>query len=138
MRWVQALTGFRGRLRRRDFWIGLILLLIVEIALSFLFVGIMRPTGATELELAALWLALAILVWGLGRADRQTAPRSRQVRSLVPAVRAGAGALLPARRRLLEQHLQRAQPGAAGLLAARGPPLDLGVGRARLHGGHAR
>jgi len=64
MRWVQALTGFRGRLRRRDFWIGLILLLIVEIALSFLFVGIMRPTGATELELAALWLALAILVWG--------------------------------------------------------------------------
>lgn len=64
MSWVQVLTGFRGRLRRRDFWIGLILLLIVEIALSFLFAGIMRPTGATELELAALWLALAILVWG--------------------------------------------------------------------------
>src|SRR3990170_6743480 len=64
MRWVQALTGFRGRLRRRDFWIGLILLLIVEIALSFLFVGIMRPTGATELERAAGWPVLAILLWG--------------------------------------------------------------------------
>ena len=62
-RWVQVLTGFRGRLRRRDFWIGVILLLLVEIVLSFLFVGIMRPAGATELELAALWLALAILVW---------------------------------------------------------------------------
>ena len=62
-RWVQVLTGFRGRLRRRDFWIGVILLLLAEIVLSFLFVGIMRPTGATELELAAMWLALAILVW---------------------------------------------------------------------------
>ncbi len=64
MRWVQALTGFRGRLRRRDFWIGLVLLLLVELVLSFVFVGIMRPTGATQIELAALWLALAILVWG--------------------------------------------------------------------------
>jgi uncharacterized membrane protein YhaH (DUF805 family) len=64
MRWVEALTGFRGRLRRRDFWIGLILLLLIEIVLSFVFVGIMRPTDATELELAALWLALAILLWG--------------------------------------------------------------------------
>jgi uncharacterized membrane protein YhaH (DUF805 family) len=64
MRWVQALTGFRGRLRRRDFWIGLILLLLVEIVLSSAFAGVMRPTGATQLELAALWLALAILVWG--------------------------------------------------------------------------
>ena len=54
MRWVQALTGFRGRLRRRDFWIGLILLLLVEIVLSSAFAGVMRPTGATQLELAAL------------------------------------------------------------------------------------
>src|SRR3972149_5947517 len=64
MRWVQALTGFRGRLRRRDFWIGLILLFLVEILLLlFAFAGIMRPTGATQLELAASWLALAILLW---------------------------------------------------------------------------
>ena len=63
MRWVQVLTGFRGRLRRRDFWIGLILLLLIEIALSFGFAGLMRPTGATELERAAGWLALAILLW---------------------------------------------------------------------------
>ena len=40
------------------------LLLLIEIALSFVFVGIMRPTGATEIERAALWLALAILLWG--------------------------------------------------------------------------
>lgn len=64
MRWVQVLTEFRGRLRRRDFWLGLILLLLIEIALSFAFAGIMRPTGATELERVALWLALAILLWG--------------------------------------------------------------------------
>jgi len=63
MRWVQVMTGFRGRLRRRDFWIGLGLLLLFEITLSFAFAGIMRPTGASELELATLWLALAILLW---------------------------------------------------------------------------
>jgi uncharacterized membrane protein YhaH (DUF805 family) len=40
MRWVQVMTGFRGRLRRRDFWIGLGLLLLVEITLSFAFAGI--------------------------------------------------------------------------------------------------
>ena len=45
------------------FWLGLINLLIVEIVLSFLFAGIMRPTGATSVELATLWLALAILLW---------------------------------------------------------------------------
>ena len=63
-RWAQTLTGFRGRLRRRDFWVGMILLLFIEIVLAFAFAGIMRPTGASELEWAALWLALAILVWG--------------------------------------------------------------------------
>jgi uncharacterized membrane protein YhaH (DUF805 family) len=63
MRWVHLLTGFGGRIRRRDFWIGLIVLLAVEVVLSLSFVGIMRPTGATEGELAALWLGLAILVW---------------------------------------------------------------------------
>jgi len=64
MRWIQALTEFRGRLRRRDFWIGLILLLLIEIALSFGLAGMMRPTGATPIENAAGWLALAILLWG--------------------------------------------------------------------------
>jgi uncharacterized membrane protein YhaH (DUF805 family) len=64
MRWVQVLTGFRGRLRRRDFWIGLGLLLLLEITLSFAFAGLMRPTGATDLELATVWLALGILLWG--------------------------------------------------------------------------
>ncbi len=64
MRWVQALTEFRGRLRRRDFWLGLLILLLIEIALSFGFAGLMRPTGATPIENAALWLALAILLWG--------------------------------------------------------------------------
>jgi uncharacterized membrane protein YhaH (DUF805 family) len=64
MRWVHVLTGFRGRLRRRDFWIGLVLLLLVEIVLSFVFVGIVRPTGPTGIELTTLWFALAILVWG--------------------------------------------------------------------------
>lgn len=64
MQWAHALTGFHGRLRRRDFWIGLMLLLLVEIVLVFVFPGIMRPTGPTEIELATLWLALAILVWG--------------------------------------------------------------------------
>jgi uncharacterized membrane protein YhaH (DUF805 family) len=63
MRWVQALTEFRGRLRRRDFWLGLLILLLIEIALSFGFAGLMRPTGATPIENAALWLALAILLW---------------------------------------------------------------------------
>jgi uncharacterized membrane protein YhaH (DUF805 family) len=63
MRWVHALAGFRGRLRRRDFWIGLGLLLLILIALSFGFAGLMRPTGATELERAAAWVALVILVW---------------------------------------------------------------------------
>jgi uncharacterized membrane protein YhaH (DUF805 family) len=64
MRWVQALTEFRGRLRRRDFWLGLLILLLIEIALSFGFAGLMRPTGAKPIENAALWLALAILLWG--------------------------------------------------------------------------
>jgi uncharacterized membrane protein YhaH (DUF805 family) len=64
MRWVHLLTGFSGRIRRRDFWIGLGLLLIIEIALSFGFAGLMRPTGATELERATMWFALAILLWG--------------------------------------------------------------------------
>ena len=65
MRWIQALTEFRGRLRRRDFWIGLILLLLVEIGLSFVVLsGMMRPTGATEIERVTLWPALAILLWG--------------------------------------------------------------------------
>jgi uncharacterized membrane protein YhaH (DUF805 family) len=63
MRWVEVLTGFRGRLRRRDFWLGLLLLVIIEIALAFGFAGLMRPTGATPLEQAAVWLALAILLW---------------------------------------------------------------------------
>ena len=64
MRWVQALTEFRGRLRRRDFWLGLLILLLIEIALSFGFAGLMRPTGATPSENVALWLAFAILLWG--------------------------------------------------------------------------
>ena len=64
MRWIQALTEFRGRLRRRDFWIGLLILLLIEIALSFGLAGLMRPTGATPIERAAMWLALAILLWG--------------------------------------------------------------------------
>ena len=65
MRWVHVLTGFSGRLRRRDFWIGLIVLLLVEIALSFVALGgMMRPTGATEIERLALWPTLAILLWG--------------------------------------------------------------------------
>jgi uncharacterized membrane protein YhaH (DUF805 family) len=64
MRWVQALTEFRGRLRRRDFWIGLLILLLIEIALSFGLAGLMRPTGATPIERAAVWLGLAILLWG--------------------------------------------------------------------------
>src|SRR3990172_4882802 len=64
MRWLYVVAGFRGRIRRRDFWIGLVILLAVEIGLSFLFVGIMRPTGATTAELAALWLGFAVLLWG--------------------------------------------------------------------------
>ena len=65
MRLVHVLTGFSGRLRRRDFWIGLILILIVEIALSGVVLGgMMRPTGATDIERVALWPALAILLWG--------------------------------------------------------------------------
>ena len=64
MRWLHALTGFRGRIGRRVFWIGLLILLGVEFVLSLSFVGIMRPTGATQGEVAALWLGLAILVWG--------------------------------------------------------------------------
>jgi uncharacterized membrane protein YhaH (DUF805 family) len=63
VRLIHNLTGLSGRLRRRDFWVGFIILLVVEIALSFAFAGIMRPTGATQLELAALWSALGILVW---------------------------------------------------------------------------
>ena len=51
-------------MRRRDFWIGLALLLFIEIGLSFGFAGIMRPTGATPIESAAAWLALAVLLWG--------------------------------------------------------------------------
>jgi uncharacterized membrane protein YhaH (DUF805 family) len=60
MRWVEVLTGFRGRLRRRDFWLGLLLLVIIEIALAFGFAGLMRPTGATPLEQAAVWPALIV------------------------------------------------------------------------------
>jgi uncharacterized membrane protein YhaH (DUF805 family) len=63
MRLLHNLTGFSGRIRRRDFWIGLGLLLLIEILLAFAFAGIMRPTGATEMEKAALWAALAILLW---------------------------------------------------------------------------
>lgn len=65
MKWVQALTGLHGRLCRRDFWIGLILLLVIETALSFVVLGgMIRPTGATEIERVTLWPALAILLWG--------------------------------------------------------------------------
>jgi uncharacterized membrane protein YhaH (DUF805 family) len=63
MRWFAVLTSFRGRLRRRDFWIGLFLLLLIQLALVFGFAGLMRPTGATPLEQVTVWLALGVLLW---------------------------------------------------------------------------
>jgi uncharacterized membrane protein YhaH (DUF805 family) len=63
MHGVYTLTGFRGRIRRRDFWAGLLLLLLVEAVLLLRFSGLMRPTGATPLEEATVWFALVMLLW---------------------------------------------------------------------------
>jgi uncharacterized membrane protein YhaH (DUF805 family) len=64
MQQVYTLTGFRGRIPRRDFWAGLLLLLLIEAALLLLgFAGLMRPTGATPIEEATMWFALAVWLW---------------------------------------------------------------------------
>ena len=60
---VYTLTGFRGRIRRRDFWGGLLLLLLFEAMLMLGFSGLMRPTGATPIEEATALFALAMLLW---------------------------------------------------------------------------
>ena len=63
MQGVYTLTGFRGRIRRRDFWAGLLLLLLIEAVLILGFSGLMRPTGATPIEEATGVFALAMLLW---------------------------------------------------------------------------
>lgn len=63
MRWVHLLTGFSGRIGRRDFWIGSLAFIPVFIVLLFGLAGIMRPTGATQLELFAVFASQAVALW---------------------------------------------------------------------------
>ncbi|MGH6736943.1 MAG: DUF805 domain-containing protein [Methyloceanibacter sp.] len=63
MRWVHVLTGFSGRIGRGTFWIGMLILMLILIAGMFGFAGLMRPTGATQVELFVVYALLLVAFW---------------------------------------------------------------------------
>jgi len=136
MRWVHVLTGFSGRLRRRDFWIGLLILLLAEVALSIGFAGLMRPTGATELERATAWLAVWILLWVSAALivkrlhDRDKSALWYPLFGLGPALCYWLGVEYSSN---ISNVLSSAQQG---FLAARRHFVGLGAGRAWRHAWH--
>ena len=60
---LHLLTGFSGRIGRGAFWLGVAIMFAIQLALSFLWVGMFHSTGGTETERAMGWLALAVLLW---------------------------------------------------------------------------
>lgn len=63
MRWVHVLTGFHGRMGRRDFWIGSLSFLPIFVVLMFGLAGLMRPTGATQVETFAFYASQVVALW---------------------------------------------------------------------------
>lgn len=59
---LHLLTGFSGRIGRGAFWLGVAIMFAIQLALSFLWVGMFHSTGGTETERAMGWLA-PVLLW---------------------------------------------------------------------------